>query len=145
MSTENKALARRVIEEIWNKGNLAVADQAIGANYVSHDPADPNPGRGPQAMKQQVTMYLTAFPDLQFTIDEMLADGDKVVTRWTSRATHKGDLNGIAPTGKQINLTGISIDRIEGGKIVEAWTNWDTLGMMQQLGVVPQMAAAAKA
>ena len=142
MSTENKAIVRRTLEELWNKGNLAVADEVTGANHVGHDPAVPNPGRGPQAEKQLVTMYRTAFPDLNITIDEMMADGDKVVTRWTSRGTHKGDLMGVAPTGKQVNITGITIDRIAGGKAEESWTNWDTLGMMQQLGVVPQMTAA---
>ncbi len=142
MSAENKALVRRALEEIWNKGNLAVVDELTAANHVAHDPANPNAGRGPQAEKQLVTMYRTALPDLHMTIDEMLADGDKVVTRWTARGTHKGDLMGIAPTGKQVTITGISIDRIEGGKAAESWTNWDTLGMMQQLGAVPQIAAA---
>ena len=142
MSAENKAIARRSIEEIFNKGNLAVADELIAANAVTHDPADPNAGRGPQAAKEQATMYRTAFPDLHVTIDEMIAEGDKVVTRWTARGTHKGDLMGIAPTGKQVTITGITIDRMTGGKAEEGWTNWDTMGMMQQLGVVQQMAAA---
>ena len=143
MSAENKALVRRGLEEIWNKGNLAVVDELTAANHVAHDPANPSAGRGPQAEKQLVTMYRTALPDIHIAIDEMIADGDKVVTRWTARGTHKGDLMGIAPTGKQVTITGITIDRVAGGKVEESWTNWDTLGMMQQLGAVPQMAAAS--
>ncbi len=142
MSEENKALARRSIEEIWNKGNLAAADELVAPNHVTHDPAIPNPGRGPEATKQQASMYRTAFPDLQVTIDELIAEGDTVVTRWTVRGTHKGDLMGIAPTGKQVTITGINISRIAGGKAQEDWSNWDTIGMMQQLGVVPQVTAA---
>lgn len=142
MSEENKALARRSIAEIWNKGNLTAADELIAPNNVDHDPANPNPGRGPEGTKQSAAMYRTAFPDLHITVEEVIAEGDQVVTRWTARGTHKGDLMGISPTGKQITITGISINRIVGGKAQEGWTNWDTLGMMQQLGVVPQMAAA---
>ena len=142
MSEENKALTRRSIEEIWNKGNLAVADELIAANSVTHDPATPNPGSGPEATKQQASMYRTAFPDLHITIEDQVAEGDQVVTRWTARGTHRGDLMGIAPTGKQMTITGINITRIAGGKAQEGWTNWDTIGMMQQLGAVPQVAAA---
>ncbi len=142
MSAENEAAVRRALEEAWNKGNLAVLDEVTAANHVAHDPANPNPGRGPQGEKQLVAMYRAAFPDLQVAIDEMISAEDTVVTRWTARGTHKGDLMGIAPTGKQIAITGITIDRMAGGKAEESWSNWDTLGMMQQLGVVPQMATA---
>lgn len=142
MSEENKALARRVIEEIWTKRNLAAADELYASNHVTHDPANPTAGRGPEAVKRDASMYLAAFPDLQLTIEELLSEGDRVVTRWTARGTHKGDLMGIAPTGRQVTITGIGVDRIAGGKIQESWSNWDTLGMMQQLGVAPQVAAA---
>ena len=142
MSEQNKALVRRTIEEIWNKGNLAVADELIAPNHVAHDPANPNPGSGPEVTKQQASMYRTAFPDLHMTIEDQVAEGDQVVTRWTATGTHRGDLMGIAPTGKQMTITGINISRIAGGKAQEDWTNWDTIGMMQQLGAVPQVAAA---
>ncbi len=142
MSEQNKALVRRSTEEIWNNGNLALADEIYAANYVAHDPANPpDLGSGPEAVKKLVTMYRTAFPDVQLTIEEIIAEGDQVVTRWTARGTHKGDLMGIAATGKQTTVTGMGITRIAGGKIQEAWGNWDTLGMMQQLGVAPQVAA----
>lgn len=142
MSDANKALVRRAFVEIFNKGNLAVAEELFAASYVAHDPANPSTVRGPDFVKQDATIYRTAFPDLQITIEEQIAEGDRVVTRWTARGTHRGELMGIAPTGKQMAITGISISRIAGGKGVEGWDNWDTLGMMQQLGVIPQMAAA---
>jgi steroid delta-isomerase-like uncharacterized protein len=137
MSTEeNKAISRRSFEEAWNKGNLAVIDEVVAANYVGHDPAIPNL-RGPAGMRQLITMYRTAFPDIQFTIEDQAAEGDKVVTRWTARGSHQAELMGIAPTNKQATVTGIGIDRFVNGKIEESWGNWDTLGMLQQLGVVP--------
>jgi len=140
MSAENKALVRRLFEELWSKGNLIVADELFAANYLHHDPSTPDLGRGPEGEKKRATLYRNAFPDLRVTIDDLIVEGDTVVTRWTARATHKGELRGIAPTGRQITVTGISIARISGGKFVEGWVNWDALGLMQQLGV--QAAAA---
>ncbi len=142
MSAENKAIVRRLLEELWNKGNLSLADEILATNYVHHDPSTPDFGRGPEGEKKRATLYRTAFPDLQLAIEDMVAEGDRVVTRWTARGTHKGDLSGIAPTAKQFTLTGVSIDRISGGKIVEGWVNWDALGMFQQLGIVPELAKA---
>jgi len=139
MSDANKNVSRRVIDEIFNEGKLEVADEIIAAGSIGHDPALPEPTSGPEGLKQLVTGYRAAFPDLSFTIDDQIAEGDRVVTRWTARGTHEGDLWGIAATGKQGTVTGITIDRFQGGKIAEVWTNWDTLGLMQQLGVVPAM------
>ena len=137
MSTEeNKALERRGIEEGWNKGNLTVIDELIAANVVTHRPPAP-PLQGTEAFKQFVLMYRSAFPDLHYTIEDQIAEGDKVVTRWTARGTHKGELMGIPPTGKQGTVTGISVSRWANGKVVEIWINADDLGMLQQLGVVP--------
>jgi steroid delta-isomerase-like uncharacterized protein len=137
MSTEeNKTIARRSFEEPWNQGNLAAVDEIYAATYVNHDPA--NPGiEGLAGQKQLIRTYRTAFPDTHFKIEEQIAEGDKVVTRWTATGTHRGDLMGIAPTGKQARVSGINIDHIADGKIQESWSNWDTLGLMQQLGVVP--------
>jgi steroid delta-isomerase-like uncharacterized protein len=84
---------------------------------------------------------VSAFPDLKLMVEDQIAEGDKVVTRWSATGTHQGELLGIPPTGKQTTATGITIDRIQGGKIVETWTHWDNLGLLQQLGVVPQMGA----
>ena len=135
---ENKAIARRAFEEGWNKGNLTTVDEDVATNYVLHDPFS-GEIKGPDGYKQYVRMYRTAFPDLHFTIEDQIAEGDKVVTRWTCTGTHRGELMGIAPTGKLGTLTGITIDRIAVGKAVETWVAWDALRMLQNLGVVPPM------
>jgi steroid delta-isomerase-like uncharacterized protein len=138
MSEENKALARRFIEEAFNQGNLDVIDETTSSEWVHHDPAMPEEGHGPEGAKQFVQMYRSAFPDTHITIEDQVAEGDKVVTRWTARGTHEGELMGITPTGNRVEITGITIDRIEGGKTVETWDHYDALGMMQQLGVMEQ-------
>lgn len=135
MSEENKALARRFFEEVWNKGNLDVVDELYDANSVAHGVGEIPPG--PEGFKQFVSAYRNAYPDVHFAIEDMIAEGDMVVTRWTARGTHKGELMGIAPTGKQIAVAGVTVSRYVGGKSVESWNNWDALGMLQQLGVVP--------
>ena len=142
MSEPNKATSRRVVDEIFTGGNFEAIDECFDPGYVGYDVASPEPVRGPQGLKEQAQGYRAAFPDLQMTIEDQVAEGDRVVTRWTARGTHQGDLFGIDPTGKQATITGITIDRFSGGKIVESWDNWDTYGLMQQLGVVPQMAQA---
>jgi steroid delta-isomerase-like uncharacterized protein len=144
VSAENKTLVRRWFKEVWSKGNLAVADQIVAANYANHDPASPMPEPGREGLKKHVTTYRTALPDLTITVDEALAEGNKVTVRWTARGTHKATLMGIAPTGKQVTLTGISVIRISGGKVAEHWVTWDTLGMMQQLGAVPPLGQATE-
>jgi len=142
MSAENKSLVRRWFKEIWNKGNLARADQIVAPNYANHDPAAAMPESGLAGFKKHVTTYRTAFPDLAIAVDDILADGNKVTVRWTARGTHKGTLLGIQPTGKEITTTGISLIRIAAGKVAEHWVTWDTLGMMQQLGAVPLLGQA---
>jgi len=124
------------MEEVWHKGNMIFVDENFATDYVDHHPALAGlPQR--EGFKQLVTMNRTAFPDLHFTLEDLVAENDKVVARWTARGTHKGPLRGIAPTGKQVTVTGITIFRITGGKVAERWFNEDTLGMMQQLGVIP--------
>lgn len=137
MSAENKAIMQRYFEEAWNKGNLSVLDEIVSPDYVNHNPPVPGLPPGPEGLKPVFQAGRAAFPDLHYTIEEQIADGDKVVTRWTSRGTHRGELMGIPATGKQVNITGIHIARIVGGKIVEHWRQSDDLGMLQQLGVVP--------
>ncbi len=148
MSEGNKFVIRRSFEELWNKGNLSLADELFDPNYAHHDPSTPDVGRGPEGEKKRVALYRTAFPDLRLTIEDVIAEGQTVMARWSCRGTHKGDLSGIAPTGKQITILGVSIARFTNGKMVEGWVNWDALGLMQQLGVVPELArtkaAAAK-
>ena len=134
MSTEeNKAMHHRFGEELFNKGNFAVADELLATNLVDHNPF-PGQAPGPEGVKQIATMLRAAFPDIHFTWDDKIVEGDKAVIRSTMRGTHKGEFLGIPATGKQVAVTGIDIVRIEGGKIVEHWGQQDTLGMMQQLG-----------
>jgi steroid delta-isomerase-like uncharacterized protein len=147
MSEQNKALSKRNIEEVWNQRKLAVIDELVAATSVLHDPTVPG-GKvtGSQGYRQFVEIYLAAFPDLHFTIQDQLADGDKVATRWTGSGTNKGALMGIPATGKHATVTGITMDRYQNGKVVESWVNYDALGMFQQLGVIPMLApAGAKA
>ena len=145
LSETNKTVSRRLFEEVWNKGNLAVLNELIANDHVNSGPGTlPGLPTGPEGAKQFITMYRNAFPDLRFTIDEQISEGDKVVTRWTAHGTHKGELLGIPATGKSSTVTGISIDRIVNGKIVESWGIFDQFGMMQQLGVIPTPELAAK-
>jgi steroid delta-isomerase-like uncharacterized protein len=137
MSEQNKNAVRRLFDELWNKGNLPVADELIGTNYNHHDPSTPDLGRGPESEKKRVTLYRNAFPDLRLTVEDLFAEGETVVARWSCRGAHKGELNGIAPTGKQFLISGVTIARLAGGKIVEGYVNWDALGLMQQIGAVP--------
>ena len=113
----------------------------VQATFVNHDPAT-GESKGPQGTRELIEGYRTAFPDIKITVEEQIAEGDLVATRWTAKGTHKGELMGIAPTGKESTVTGVTIDKIKDGKIVESWNNWDTLGMMQQLGVIPALATA---
>ena len=139
MSETNKTVVRRLFEEVWNKGNLPVTDELFASNYAHHDSSTPDVGRGPESEKKRATLYRTAFPDLRLTIDDIIAEGETVMARWSCRGTHKGDLSGIAPTGKQFTISGISVARFTNGKMVEGWVNWDALGLMQQLGVIAEV------
>ena len=137
MAEENKALVRRWFEDLFNEGNLDVADEIIAPDQLDHDPTLPDLPIGPEGQKQLVNLYRSAFPDARITIEEQVAEGDTVVTRWSGRGTHQGELMGVAPTGKQVTITGIVINHISEGKIVESWTNYDALGMLQQIGAIP--------
>lgn len=142
MSADTKAIARRLIEEAFNSGNLAVVDELVAPEFVNYDAALPEPTRGVEAAKSSIGGYRDAFPDLRMTVEQQIAEGEYVTTRWTGRGTHQGDLFGMSATGKEATVTGITIDRIVDGRIVESRTNWDTLGLMQQLGVIPALATA---
>jgi steroid delta-isomerase-like uncharacterized protein len=138
LTDTNKTVSRRFLEEVWNKRNMAVLNEIIANDHVNSGPGTlPGLPTGPEGSKQFVTMYLNAFPDVHFKIDEQIAEGDKVVTRWTASGTHKGELAGIPATGKSSTVTGINVDRIVNGKLVESWSIFDQFGMMQQLGVIP--------
>ncbi|HZG64205.1 MAG TPA: ester cyclase [Rubrobacteraceae bacterium] len=146
MSEQNKAIARRAIEEVFSaQGNLDVADEIFAPNYVHHDPASPEDIRGPEGAKEFAGMYRTAFPDVQLSTQDQIAEGDMVATRWVANGTHQGEIMGIAPSGNRVTVAGTSIDRIVDGKIEETWDNYDALGMMQQIGAIPSPEQQAQA
>ena len=139
MSEENEALVRRYFEGIWDDGNLDLIDELFTTNFVRHGPtATEGEVRGLEGFKGVVGMYRTAFPDLRVPIEDLIAEGDRVVSRWTARGTHQGELMGIAPTGNQASVTGMIVDRISGGRIGEEWVEHNTLHLMQQIGALPQ-------
>ena len=132
---ENKAIFRRYVEEVGNKGNLEVADE-IFSSYLAHQSDGSVLERGPEDVKKFMGEFRSAFPDFHTTIEDQIAEDDKVVTRWRMNGTHRGEFRGIAPTGAELEVTGIGIFRFSEGKVVESWDNFDQLGMMRQLGVV---------
>jgi predicted ester cyclase len=138
MSEENKAVVRREVEEIFAQGNLDAADEIYHPDYVSPEPTSGDI-RGIEGAKQFVAAFRQAFPDLQNTIEDMVAEGDKVAMRFRGSGTHLGETEAFgSPTGNRVEITGIAIERVAEGKIVEDWTNYDALGLLQQLGLVPQ-------
>ena len=138
MSAQNKAVAMRFFEA-FNARDLDAFDEILAPDAVDHDPQNPfREMRGPEGAKRNAQMYHAAFSDGRFEVHEQLAEGDCVVTRWTAKGTNDGELMGMSPTGKSVEIDWIGIDRIADGKVVESWGCWDTLGMMQQLGVVPE-------
>ena len=137
MSTEeNKAIVRRMTEEVYNQGTIERIDHFFAASYVHHDPASPHV-RDRDGLKEVLRAFHTGCPDLHITIDELLAEGDTVTKRWTYHATHTGDLSGMLPTGKRIMMSGLELFRLANGKIAECWLGYDNLSLMRQLGVIP--------
>ncbi len=136
MSTEqNKNLVIQLFEEGFNQQNLDVFDQLLAPHYVNYDMPAPTPG--PDGFKAVMGMFFTAFPDLQVTVEDAFAEGDTVVTRGTIAGTHRGDFQGLPPTGRHVKISYIDIWRVANGKLAENWVRMDQLGMMQQLGVIP--------
>jgi steroid delta-isomerase-like uncharacterized protein len=134
---ENKDIVRRVVESL-NEGKLAGLEELYTGNFVNHDPSA-RAVRDRSALLQRFDAERAGFPDGHITIEDLVAEGDKVVERWTFRGTHNGEFMGIPATGKEIAMTGIGIYRISGGKVAECWWNSDTLGAMQQLGLIPPL------
>lgn len=138
MSNErNRELVRRMVEEMFNRGNLNLADEFLAPEFAEREELPPGIPSGREGVIQLTTMLRSAFPDFKATIDDMIAEGDKVVIRQTWRGTHKGEFMGIPPTGKSVSIKVIDIIRVDGGKFVEHWGQMDTMGMMQQLGAIP--------
>jgi steroid delta-isomerase-like uncharacterized protein len=141
---ENKALVHREMEELFNHtGNLDAVEEIVSSDYVSYEPTS-GEVRGIEGARQFAANYRQAFPDLENIVEDMVAEGDKVVVRFRARGTHDGETEAFGPpTGKRMDITGITIKRVADGKIAEAWTNFDALGMMQQLGMIPEAAQQA--
>ena len=138
MSREaNKAIPRRITDEAWNRGNLAILDELVAPDFVRHTPLRPEGIHGIEGFKDHVARLRAGFPDAQFLIEDEIAEGDRVVNRWTFRGTHRGDFAGIPATGKAVTMTAIGIVRIADGKIAEIWDEADAMGVLQQLGVLP--------
>lgn len=138
MATETriKDLVRRSNEEIWGEGNLEVIDEYVADGYVEHNTAHPEQIHGPEGYKENVRMVRRAFPDLDVTTEDLIVEDETVVTRYTLTGTHEGPLLGIEPTGREVDIEGISIGKFEDDRVVEGWSNIDVFGMMQQLDVV---------
>jgi steroid delta-isomerase-like uncharacterized protein len=132
---ENTAIVLRHWEEVVSKGNLEVIDEIFAPDFVVHETDQDI--RGPEGVRQFIFMLRAAFPDLYVTIEDVIAQEDKVVQRWTGRGTHQGELMGIPPTGNQISVAGITISRFDGGKVAEEWEVYDMMGMLQQLDAIP--------
>ena len=129
------AIYRRLFEEGFGQGNLAIIDELIAPEHISQV----RNVVGRERLKQLITLFRSAFPDLRFTVEDLFVKRDKVVVRWIARGTHQGRFLGVAPTGKQVRVAGMTIGRIAGGKIVEEWCNWDALGLILQLGLIPNL------
>jgi steroid delta-isomerase-like uncharacterized protein len=138
MSEENKSVVRRWYAEVTNQGKLEVADELLAPEYVCHDPNSEAGEVRADTLKESITYFRNALADMRFEIEEMIAEGDKVVTRWTLRGTHRGELFGVKSSGEQVGMSGIVISRVAEGKIVEEWDEYDLLGLMRQLGAVPE-------
>lgn len=136
MLDTNKKIARQLLTETFAEGRLETVDELVSTGYVGYDAAMPEPILGTEGLKNAARGYREAFPDLKMTIEDEIAENDRVSTRWVARGSHGGEFFGIQPTGRQVTVTGVTISRIRDDKVVEAWTSWDTLGLLQQLGAV---------
>lgn len=132
---KNKTTARRIYDEVFSDGRYEVLDQILSPSFVNHDSAMPMNGAGPAAMRMVVETIRMGFPDLRMMVEDQVAERDRVMTRWMARGTHRGSFMGKPPTNRSASIGGVTVDRFENGKIVESWVNWDSAGLMQQLGI----------
>jgi steroid delta-isomerase-like uncharacterized protein len=137
MPMDSKAIVRRLYEDVWNKRKLELVSDIISPSHALHDNNFPGSSVGPEAYRAQMATYLAAFPDLRFTVEDIVAEKDKVAASWTISGTHKGEIWGVRPTNKKMSLDGITIHHIANGKIIDSYISSDALGLMRQLGIVP--------
>lgn len=145
MPTDNKSIVRRMYEEVWNKRNLEVAKELISPSHAVQILDAVDSGVGPEAYARNVVQFVRAFPDLKFTIIDMIGENEKVVALWSISGTHKGEFRGIAATGKKISVDGITISQLADGKIMDSYVSLDMWGMMKQLGAIPALGQPQKA
>ena len=145
MPIDNKSIVRRLYEEVWNKRRLEVAGELIAPSHAVQLLDAENSGVGPEAYARNVTEFVRAFPDLKFTVMDMLAEKDKVVAFWNISGTHKGEFRGIAPTGKKVSVDGITINQLADGKILDSYVSLDMWSMMKQLSAIPALGQPRKA
>lgn len=143
MATDNKALARRIVDEIWNQGKMEVIEQIYANDFTGHIVGAPGPLHGRSDVRQFVNTYRSAVPDLQMTIEEIYVVGDRVFMRWNAMGTHKGECMGVAPTGRRLSTSGVDLLRLANGKVAEAWGYWDLAGFASQLGLTFQQPTTA--
>ena len=137
---ENREIVRR-FWGVWEEGNLGLVDELVAPDYVNHSPGMPNQPEGPEGVKAVVSMFRAGMPNLRVVIEDMIAEGDKVMMRYKIEGTHEGELFGVPPTGRRVSIESITVERVSGGKIREHWRVTDTLDMMQQLGAISEHAA----
>ena len=136
MLMDNKAIVRRFYEEVWNKRKLEVVDELVSPSHALNDPDVSGSQTGPELYKRRVVEFTASFPDLRFTIEDMIAEKGKVVVCWTISGTHKGEFMDIPATGRKVSVEGITIHHITNGKILDSYARWDALGLLRQLGDV---------
>jgi steroid delta-isomerase-like uncharacterized protein len=138
MSRSNQDVIRLVCEKVWGEGDVGLVDELYAENYVALNPTPGLPA-GREGVEIELTAYRQAFPDMRVTLEEMVSEGDKVVARYTIRGTNTGEMMGIPPTGKSAEISGVSIARLENGKVAEEFALTDMMGLFQQLGLAPEM------
>ena len=143
--TDNRQIVQRFMDECWNRGNLNTVMELVANDCRYHDPVFPSLTSGAENIKNHIQNCRNGFPDLMVTIDDTIAERDEVVIHWTTTGTHKGQFLGMPPTNKKATVTGTSINRIEGSKIAEMWTDWNLMSLMEQLGIAMATAAQSMA
>jgi steroid delta-isomerase-like uncharacterized protein len=142
MSADNKMLISRLYEEVWNKRKFDVVGEIISPSHALQGPNFSGSSIGPEAYRHQVALFLAGIPDLRFSVEDTVSEGDKIVACWSISGTHLGEFMGIPATNRKVSFDGMTIHHIAGGKIIDSFSNWDALGLMRQLGVTPALPAA---